>query len=417
MTDQLLDSRKRKQFSSSSEDFSLKELGEMETNGDSQPVSNSQTLSAIYESLSKIHEKLDSVTGTQTKLQTDVHGPSGIEERLQEVTEHTNDQDSMLAELRGENRKLQKEVELLKSFVVRLERKVDQQHEELLDLKSRSMRDNLVLHGLKEEKGENLKETFQNVLKEGLKIDKAVPIDRIHRLGKLVQGRNRPVVVKFSAYQDRELVMEKKKNLAQTKPDLHFSPQFPEEVRDRRNRAYDVQKQYDPKTVKTKLLHDKLLFVDSGTTFKEKVQLPKADSVLSEVDSTQNKVDVKHSATIHGHNNTLVARAAGASTLKEARDAVRTIVSQPDVIRARANVMVYRIQTDNDKVTDGYDDDGDTGVGKQVLQLMRKNNVKNVVVVVTRDGNAKMGPQRFAQATECVKDVLHILTSETASNT
>ena len=253
-------------------------------------------------------------------------------------------------------------------------------------------------------------------MKEGLKIDKSVPVDRIHRMGKPAKGRNRPVVIKFSAYQDRELVMEKKKNLAETKPDLHFSPQFPEEVRDRRNRAFDVQKQYDPKTVKTKLLHDKLLFVDSGTTFREKVQLPKADSVLCEEDSTQSKHNIKHSATIHSHNNTLVARAAGASTLKEARDAVRTIVSQPDVIRARANVMVYRIQTDNDKVTDGYDDDGDTGVGKQVLQLMRKNGVKNVVVVITRDGNVKMGPQRFAQATECVKDVLQILTGETEMN-
>ena len=46
----------------------------------------------------------------------------------------------MMAEVK-ENQKLRREVELLKSFIVRLERKCDEQHEGLLDLKSCSMRD------------------------------------------------------------------------------------------------------------------------------------------------------------------------------------------------------------------------------------------------------------------------------------
>ena len=74
-----------------------------------------------------------------------MHGSGGIEERLQDVIAHTNDQDSSIAEVNEENRKLRKEIELMKSYIIRLERRLDSQREEILDLKSRSMRDNVMV--------------------------------------------------------------------------------------------------------------------------------------------------------------------------------------------------------------------------------------------------------------------------------
>ena len=52
-------------------------------------------LRIYFQSVAQIHAKLDVLTGTRDKLQTDLQGPLGIEERLQDVTEHTNEQDSM----------------------------------------------------------------------------------------------------------------------------------------------------------------------------------------------------------------------------------------------------------------------------------------------------------------------------------
>ena len=70
---------------------------------------------------------------------------TGVVERLQIVIAHTNDQDSSIAEVNEENRKLRKEIELMKSYIIRLERRLDSQREEILDLKSRSMRDNVMV--------------------------------------------------------------------------------------------------------------------------------------------------------------------------------------------------------------------------------------------------------------------------------
>ena len=45
------------------------------------------------------------------------------------------------------------------------------------------------------------------------------------------------------------MVMEKK-NLQKTNSDLHITPEFPEEIRERRKRAYELEKQYEKQNVK-----------------------------------------------------------------------------------------------------------------------------------------------------------------------
>ena len=73
----------------------------------------------------------------------------------------------------------------MKSYIIRLEWQLDSQHEEILDMKSRSMRDNIILHGLKEEDSENLRSTFEKIMGKDLQTErpKDIGIDRIHRVG------------------------------------------------------------------------------------------------------------------------------------------------------------------------------------------------------------------------------------------
>ena len=47
----------------------------------------------------------------------------------------------------------------------------------------------------------------------------------------------------------------------------------------------------------------------------------------------------------------------------EARVAVQHIVSLPEMVRARANVMVYRTGSDKGNTADGFNDDRETGDG------------------------------------------------------
>ena len=83
--------------------------------------------------------------------------------------------------------------------------------EDIIDLQSRSMRDNLLFFNVPEEqsfesrKSENCMVKILNFCENDLKIVNAkveVKIDRAHRVGKFDQGKIRPVVVKFNFYGD-----------------------------------------------------------------------------------------------------------------------------------------------------------------------------------------------------------------------
>ena len=54
----------------------------------------------------------------------------------------------------------------------------------VIDLKSRSMRDNLVFSGIPESRGEVCEDTFRDFLKNKLKILDEIPFERVHRVGK-----------------------------------------------------------------------------------------------------------------------------------------------------------------------------------------------------------------------------------------
>ena len=135
----------------------------------------------------------------------------------------------------------------------------------------------------------------------------------------------------------------------------------------------------------------RVLFVGSGTTFREKVQLPKAEAVLASYNTQHRHLNLGCSATVHNKNNALVARAVRVTRQQEARIAVQHFVSQPEMVRATANALVCWIETDRGKTVDGYDDDRQTGMGSHILCFLRSEGIRNVVVVLTRGGDSYTG--------------------------
>lgn len=86
-----------------------------------------------------------------------------------------------LETLRAENSHLREEVQLLKSIVINLDRKVTQNQNDIIDFKSRSMKHNILIHNLAEEDGENLFIIIPALIKEHLGID--TKFSNIHRNG------------------------------------------------------------------------------------------------------------------------------------------------------------------------------------------------------------------------------------------
>ncbi|XP_061187170.1 uncharacterized protein LOC133195342 [Saccostrea echinata] len=106
-----------------------------------------------------------------------------------------------LKQLKDDSRKMDKE---LNSSVHTLKKKNVELQESITDLRSRSMRDNLVFCGIPEKRNENCKTVLHNFLKHKMKIDDYISFERVHRMGKFDEYNTKPrnIVAKFSFFQD-----------------------------------------------------------------------------------------------------------------------------------------------------------------------------------------------------------------------
>ncbi|KAJ8317144.1 hypothetical protein KUTeg_005048 [Tegillarca granosa] len=99
--------------------------------------------------INKILSKVVKVENDLTEQRDDVWGKDGIDERFQLYSHQADDTLFELSKFQTENDNLKKEMKTMKVFIVKLERIVQQQVGEILDLKARSMRKNILMHGLK----------------------------------------------------------------------------------------------------------------------------------------------------------------------------------------------------------------------------------------------------------------------------
>ena len=137
----------------------------------------------------------------------------------------------------------------------------------VLDLESRSMRDNLVFHGLPESTPEDCESLVRTLLKEELGMGefetREIIFDRIHRIGRNENQRPgyiRPIVAKFHRYSEREQVRElgyaKRDALRATNKSV--KPQIPAEVLEKRKPLYSVFEKAKNDGARVKLVLDKL---------------------------------------------------------------------------------------------------------------------------------------------------------------
>lgn len=145
-------------------------------------------------------------------------------------------------------------------------------NEQLLDLQSRSMRDNLLFHNIdecstrEERLNENCVEKIQSFFETKLNITDArdVKIDRAHRIGPFRANKTRPVVVKFNFFQDK-LRVKQAANDKLKNTDYRVSEQYPKTIQDRRKTLYPAFAQARRDGKRAYLSYDKL-YID-GTMY------------------------------------------------------------------------------------------------------------------------------------------------------
>lgn len=136
--------------------------------------------------------KSESFISTLQKLVLDTV-KSAVSDVLKDMNTKVNDLEKENKHLKEENIKINKKCDRLEQY---------------------SRRNNVRIFGVPESLKENVEEVVTGIFKKFLSVElPEFAVDRCHRVGAIVSGRHRPILVKFSNYKFKYIVFTKKRLL------------------------------------------------------------------------------------------------------------------------------------------------------------------------------------------------------------
>ncbi|XP_062585836.1 uncharacterized protein LOC134247500 [Saccostrea cucullata] len=190
---------------------------------------NSLQSESLPESVPLDSEKGSVARSRSANNKTDDHDAEehSLNAQLKYVCEQAECNYNEISTLRSENAYLRREVELLRSVVIRIDRKMSVMDNEITDLRARSMRDNILIHNYPYSHNEDLASTMPEIFKQTLGVD--VKFVRIHRNGVRPQHSDRPVSITAKLMdgkkKDEILSAQKIKKIAKVPLPFYITPQ------------------------------------------------------------------------------------------------------------------------------------------------------------------------------------------------
>ena len=341
------------------------------------------------------------------ELTKEIRAKNGINDRLENVQEQANDTLYIITEVQEKQKKMEREITRLKDYVVRLESQVNSHNSQILELRTKSMENNVIVNGVEEKAPErtnpaSLASILKNVFIQEMRMDESVAndlrIEKLYRMGNF-DSRNltfpRPIFIQFKDKHYKDTVMKHVKVLRDNKSNIRVSQQLPEEVREKRKQLYDIQQKYADRNIETRIKGDKLVFTQSNSVYRDKLgSRPTADEIIKG-DEVKTVISTGKSVEDNaGHATTAVS-------YKQIRKSIVEVMRKEGVPSATHNVYAYRFQGQDGTIHEGSDDDGEYGAGRHLLKSLTDHEINNVLVIVSRwfSGN-KLGPRRFTHISE-----------------
>jgi len=93
---------------------------------------------------------------------------------------------------------------------------------------------------------------------------------------------------------------------------------------------------------------------------------------------------------------------------EQVKEVMSLLCKKNKIAKATHNIYAFRILNHDSEVQiQGKNDDGESGAGAKLLELLERENYSNVIVVVTRwFGGVKLGHDRFRLINQCALELL-----------
>lgn len=217
-------------------------------------------LDEIDSRMSSFESSIGAVLQEVTKLKSQT---SEMEKGLTFMNDKFEQSKKDVSDIKREVNDLVRENSTLKDEVLNMSTDLQSLKERQIELQSRTMRDNLIFTGIPENETEDTEKVLADFIKNKLEITKDIEFERVHRMGKKIQGKLRPVIAKFSKFKDREIVRKQAPTVLKRTENKEFgvNEQYPKEINDRRKELYPYLKSAKRNGKRANLVLDKL-YVD-----------------------------------------------------------------------------------------------------------------------------------------------------------
>ena len=211
----------------------------------------------------------------------------GIQDAVQKLTDEFKDLKASIQftqgevdEIKGKLQKQEKEVASMKEEireVYNLKEENKSLRNQILALETYNRRENLVIENIPELADENCAHVVQTFFSKELKIAHTIQLQRVHRLGKKSNQNetnpNRPIIVRFLRYPDREEVWQARSKLKGTS--IILREDFPEKIESERRMLLPIfRAARQIPNMTTKLVANKLVINQQTYTVETLELLP-----------------------------------------------------------------------------------------------------------------------------------------------
>ena len=293
----------------------------------------------------------------------------------------------------------QLKTQFLEGRLTRVEKLVDQQHEDLLQEKARSMKNSLILNNIQETEKEDIHKVLHDFFKMELCMPeeevKMVQIEKVHRLGKKKHSVKRPIVVRFSSLDDKNKVLKYSRNMDKSKK-FFITTQLPPELHERKKQLWPYFKEAKEWKQKVKWVGEKLLLEDKLVNAK-KDHIPRDAVDAGDIISTTRFKNTPPRTTLGNHFQGHITEIAKS---EDVAAKLQVLYMDTRIARATHNIYAYRISGDTG-IVEHYEDDGEWSAGRRVLKILKDLNIINKLVVISRwYGGTHIGLVRFQHIEE-----------------
>ena len=124
----------------------------------------------------------------------------------------------------------------------------------------------------------------------------------------------------------------------------------------------------------------------------------------------QPSVTTVQSESVTDQGNVFKGFAIKVNTIQEVREALTKLHSDPEVKDCTSLMYCYRINPNEGKPMQDYFDDREHGAGKRILEHLKYNNSRNILVAVSRKYNCHIHGRRWNIIDRLTSDVVQKLT-------